>query len=300
VIQSDDPTWWSGDPVDDLGSSSSGRKIKAKVNAKRRLLMVTVVPLDSDAKDQERLVTLRDVGARERELKEAQERKTSVEELCACVAHEIRNPLTGIRTTVQYVVTKLEETDPRAGELSEVLKEMDRIEEIIGDLLKFGRPAEFTKEKSDLNQLLGRVLDSLDAQCKQAEVEVRRNFQNDLPQFSFSCDNMQQVLLNLLRNAIEAMPEGGRLKVTTTLREWKSDREPHAEVFISDTGHGIPEDLLDSIFKPFFTTRHNGTGLGLAISLGIVRAHGGTMTARNRLGGGTTFRISLPLSEEKA
>ena len=183
--------------------------------------------------------------------------------------------------------------------LTAVLKEMDRIEEIIGDLLRFGRPAEFSMVEADLNDLVGRILDSVEAQCSDSDVEIRRNLATELPPFAFSPDNLQQVLLNLVRNSLESMPEGGRLKVTTSRRQFRSDRAPEAEIFVSDTGHGIPGDLLEDIFKPFFTTRSNGTGLGLPISLGIVRAHGGRMTARSRSGGGTTFRISLPLTQEE-
>jgi len=299
VIQSDDPTWCSTDPVDQLGTPTIGREIKARVGGKKRGLRVALYPMEEEGADRGRLVTVRDVGAKEHDLDEAQDYKASLEELCACVAHEIRNPLTGIRTTVQFVGSKLAE-NPFAGELAEVLKEMDRIEEIIGDLLRFGRPSEFTKETGDLNALVARVLDSMEPQLKAGEVEVRRNFSTEIPEFEFSPDNLQQVLLNLVRNALEAMPEGGRLKVTTTLRTYRSERGAAAEVFVSDTGHGIPEGLLEDVFKPFFTTRHNGTGLGLPISLGIVRAHGGRMTARNRTPRGATFRISLPVGGREA
>jgi signal transduction histidine kinase len=137
----------------------------------------------------------------------------------------------------------------------------------------------------------------MESQLAEAEIEVKRNLSPDLPAFVFSPDGIQQVLLNLLRNAIEAMPQGGRLKVTSTLRRFRSGRPPAAEIFVSDTGHGIPDDVLGNIFKPFFTTRHNGTGLGLPISHGIVRAHGGRIYARNRTPAGATFRISLPLGD---
>jgi two-component system sensor kinase FixL len=113
-----------------------------------------------------------------------------------------------------------------------------------------------------------------------------------------SPDNIQQVMHNLIRNALEAMPEGGKLKVGTVVRRFRSDRPAEAEIVISDTGHGIPEDLLGNIFKPFFTTRHNGTGLGLPITSSIVRAHGGRIVARNRAQGGASFRVSLPLDRE--
>jgi PAS domain S-box-containing protein len=299
VVRSEDPTWWSTDPVDRLGAPAGDRRLKARIKGRRRLLRVGVYPLRDGDEDVGTLLTLRDSRSSERDPLEEKAYLDSLGELSACVAHEIRNPLTGVRTTVQFVDSKLDPEDARHEDLQEVVKELDRIEQIIGDLLLFGRPVEGHKVRTDLNALVSRVLDSMESQFKEAEIEVKRNLSPDLPAFVFSPDNLQQVLLNLIRNSLEAMPEGGRLRVTTTLRRFRSGRPPAAEIFVSDTGHGIPDDLLDQIFKPFFTTRHNGTGLGLPISTNIVRGHGGRLTARNRREGGATFRVSLPLDREE-
>lgn len=301
VIRSEDTTWWSTDPVDRLGSPTVGRKLKARIKGALRNLRVGVFPLVHGDAGAGTLVTVRDGRVTDRDPHEEKDHLTSLGELSACVAHEIRNPLTGIRTTVQFVDSKMEENDPRHEDLQEVIKEIDRIEKIIENLLLFARPVEGTRTLADLNAVLTRVLDSMEGAFTEGEIEVKRNFSDDLPEFRFSPDNLQQVVLNLIRNAVEAMPEGGKLKITTTQRRFRSGRTSAAEIFISDTGHGIPEDLLGNIFKPFFTTRHNGTGLGLPISASIIRAHGGRMYARNRAHGGATFRISLPLvTEEKA
>jgi two-component system sensor histidine kinase HydH len=301
IIKTDDPTWCSTDPVDRLGAPSIGQKLEARINGSRRLLRVGVYPLQDEENPAGALVTVRDARASDSDPEEEKDHLTSLGELSACVAHEIRNPLTGIRTTVQFVDSKLGEDDARREDLREVITEIDRIEQIIEDLLMFARPVEGNRVMTDLNALVGRVLDSMQAQFEEAEVEVRRNLSPDLTPFVLSPDNMQQVVLNLVRNALEAMTEGGKLTVTTTLRRFRSGRPPVAELFVSDTGHGIPDDLLDSIFKPFFTTRHNGTGLGLPITVSIVRAHDGRISARNRAHGGATFRVVLPLeNEEKA
>jgi signal transduction histidine kinase len=297
IIRTDDPTWFSTDPVDRLGAPSIGRKLKARVGGARRHLRVGVYPIRGGEEEAGLLVTVRDARAADRDPHEKKDHLTSLGELSACVAHEIRNPLTGIRTTVQFVDSKLDPEDPKHEDLQEVIGEIDRIEQIIGDLLLFARPAEGNKITADLNALINRVLDSMETQFQEAEVEVRRNLAPELTPFVFSPDSLQQVLHNLIRNALEAMPEGGKLRVTSTLRRFRSDRSPAAEIFVSDTGHGIPEDLMDSIFKPFFTTRHNGTGLGLPITASIVRGHGGLIYARNRPQGGATFRISLPLHQ---
>jgi PAS domain S-box-containing protein len=299
VIKSDDSTWCSLDPVDRLGSPGIGQKLRARVGGRRRLLKVGVYPLEDGEDQVGMLVTLRDSRTTERDPQEEQDHLTSLGELSACVAHEIRNPLTGVRTTVQFVSSKLDAEDTRREDLQEVIKELDRIEQIIGDLLMFARPVESHKVKTDLNAVVTRVLESMGSQLETAEVEPRLNLSPAIPPFVFSPDNLQQVLLNLIRNALEAMPEGGRLKVSTALRRFPSGRIPAAEIFVSDTGHGIPEDLLDQIFKPFFTTRANGTGLGLPISASIIRGHGGRIHARNRRQGGAVFRISLPLIQEE-
>jgi signal transduction histidine kinase len=296
IVKAEDPHWLSTDPVDRLGTPRSGRKLKAKVAGAKRVLRVGVWPLGEEGSDQGMLVSLRD-GRGESDPEEVKDHLTSLGELSACVAHEIRNPLTGIRTTVQFVTSKLEAEDPRREPLGEVIAEIDRIEQFIEDLLVFARPAEVNRAEGDLNSLLTRVLDAMTPQFEEAEVEVRRNLSPEVPPFRFSPDAMQQVAQNLLRNAMEAMPEGGKIRVTTTLRRFRSGRPPIVELFVSDSGHGIPEALHDQIFKPFFTTRPAGTGLGLPISASIVRAHGGRIAARNRAGGGATFRVILPLED---
>lgn len=297
VVKAEDPHWLSTDPVDRLGTPRSGRRLKAKVAGARRVLRVGVWPLGQEGGDQGMLVSVRD-GRGESDPEEVKDHLTSLGELSACVAHEIRNPLTGIRTTVQFVTSKLAATDPQREPLGEVIAEIDRIEQFIEDLLLFARPAEVTRAKGDLNALLGRVLDAMAPQFEEAKVEVRRAFSPEVPPLSLSPDAMQQVAQNLLRNAMEAMPEGGKIRITTTLRRFRSGRMV-VELFVSDTGHGIPEDLHDQIFKPFFTTRPSGTGLGLPISASIIRAHGGRIAARNRAGGGTTFRVTLPVEDGK-
>jgi PAS domain S-box-containing protein len=297
VVKAEDANWLSTDPVDRLGTPRSGRKLKARVNGARRLLRVGVWPLGEEGAVTGMLVSVRDSRA-ETDPQEVKDHLTSLGELSACVAHEIRNPLTGIRTTVQFVNSKLDPADPHRETLGEIITEIDRIEQFIEDLLIFARPAEVTRVSGDLNGLLTRVLDAMAPQFEEAEVEVRRSLSPEIPAFAFSLDALQQVIQNLLRNAVEAMPEGGKLRVTSTFRRFRSDRPPTAEIFVSDSGHGIPEALLDQIWKPFFTTRPNGTGLGLPISASIVRAHGGRIGARNSAGGGAAFRVTLPISEE--
>ena len=222
------------------------------------------------------------------------ERLISLGELSARVAHEIRNPLTGVRTTVQFVASKLRTGDSRREDLDDVLKELDRIEQIITDLLLFARPQAGRPVPTDLREVVEKVLDNVALRVEDAGVDVERELDPEapLPQVLVDPDMAQQVVLNLIINALQAMPEGGTLRVSIGLRRTRY-KKAYVDVSITDSGPGIPEDVKEKIFDPFFTTRSMGTGLGLSISLQIAREHGGNLTARN-LTQGATFRFSLP------
>ena len=225
------------------------------------------------------------------------DRLVSLGELSAYVAHEIRNPLTGIRTTVQFVASKFKPRDARREDLDDVIQELDRIEQIITGLLMFARPPQARSQACDLHQVVERTLDLLDLQLRDAQVKVTRELADDLPLVIADPDLLQQVFLNLCLNAIQAMPEGGALTLTTGVRRYRT-RRSLVDVSVTDTGVGIPKQLMEKIFDPFFTTRSMGTGLGLPISVQIVRDAGGVITARNNPGGGATLRVSLPVPAE--
>jgi PAS domain S-box-containing protein len=227
------------------------------------------------------------------------DRLVSLGELSAYVAHEIRNPLTGIRTTVQFVGSKFKRRDPRREDLEDVIKELDRIEQIITGLLMFAKPPAARPRPSDLRQVLDKTLDMIDHQLGDARVKLVREYADDLPVIDADPDLLQQAFLNLCLNAIQAMPEGGELHVTTELRRYRT-RRSMADVSFRDTGVGIPRELMEKIFDPFFTTRSMGTGLGLPITLQIVREAGGRVTARNNANGGATLRVSFPVPPEPA
>lgn len=224
------------------------------------------------------------------------DRFASVGELSAVIAHEIRNPLTGIRTTIQYVASKMTEGDNLRSDLRDSIKELDRIEQFTTDLLQFARPKSMVLESEDLTPILTQVLDNLDQHFKAAGITVKRDLAEGLPPIPLDPDAVQQVFLNMILNAIEAMPDGGQFRVSSSARRYRSKQA--VEVAFHDTGCGIPEEVLDKIFDPFFTTRPNGTGLGLSISLQIIKEHGARINMRNRAGGGATFRLSFPVPVE--
>lgn len=232
----------------------------------------------------------------EEELYADRDRLMSLGELSASVAHEIRNPLTGIRTTVQFVQSKLGKGHPARTELDDVLKELDRIDQIITELLLFARPQPVRSGAIDANALVQKTLDAMSGRIEEAGVQVKPALHEPLPEIVGDADMLGQVLFNLVANAIESMRGGGELRVASSVRRSPSGKQ-RVNLFFSDRGSGVDESITGKIFNPFFTTRSLGTGLGLSVSQQIVRAHGGNITFRNRRAGGATFRVSLPVAE---
>jgi len=229
------------------------------------------------------------------EFQEYMNRLVSLGELSACVAHEIRNPLTGVRTTVQFVQSKLPPSDATRRDLDDIIKELDRIEQIITDLLLFARPQKGKPVKTDLHVVLEKVLDNLSYQIASSGINVEKRFNPDLPPVKVDPDLIQQVFLNIVLNAVQAMPDGGELQLGTALRKWRTRRT--VEVSVCDSGSGIPEENLPRLFDPFFTTRSMGTGLGLSISQQIVSQYGGSIRAKNGPKGGAMFTVRIPLRD---
>ncbi len=275
------------------GESGRGpREIRGSVADREVLMRYSVRALGDTGGVLIRVEDLVDADSEEEVFRNT-ERLISLGELSARVAHEIRNPLTGVRTTVQFVTSKMRAGDSRRDDLNDVLKELDRIEQIITDLLLFARPQAARPVPTDVREVLDKVLDNLDMRCKEASVEVARDYDEELPNVLIDPDMAQQVFLNLGINALQAMPDGGVLKVGTGLRRTRS-KKSYVDVVVADSGPGIPDEVKEKMFDPFFTTRSMGTGLGLSISLQIAREHGGNLTARNSAQGGAVFKFSLP------
>jgi two-component system sensor histidine kinase HydH len=295
VIKTADDRWISTDPVDTLGTN---REIEAEVAGEELELLTTPLELRSPSGETLGTLVLLD-NASEVEIDDAQrtDRLAALGELSACVAHEIRNPLTGIRTTVQFIGSKFEQDDARRQDIEDIIRELDRIEQIITDMLLFARPPIGKPDVIDANEIVSGALDSLTLQMERANIASEKKLVGDLPAISFDPDLLYQVFLNILLNAIEAMPDGGRIKVRTSSRKLRS-RKTMVDIRFTDGGCGIDREHKEKIFAPFFTTRPKGTGLGLPISLQIVRAHGGTITARNNPKAGATFRVSVPAISE--
>lgn len=212
----------------------------------------------------------------------------------AGVAHEIRNPLTAVKMLIYALRDDLAATDEKRDDLNVIMKEIERIERFVQNFLEFARPPNPHLAPVDLNALIRETLVLLAPRLRQNHVEVSEVYNRRLGSISADADQIKQVVMNLVLNAVEAMPQGGSLKVSTQKNETTEEKN-FVEICISDTGTGIPAGLLDNLFDPFVTGRAEGTGLGLAIAHQIITRHGGWIEARNNPSGGATFVVSFPV-----
>jgi two-component system, NtrC family, sensor kinase len=219
-----------------------------------------------------------------------QEKMVSIGRLSAGVAHEINNPLTTILTSSMLLQEDTSKDSPLYQELEIISNETLRCRKIVKSLLDFARQNKSSKKACDLNNVINESYLLTRKQAAFGDIKVQTDLEDNLPKVNIDEDQIQQTLINLILNAIEATPSGG----TVTLKSRYFPEKDMIEVIISDTGVGIPPENIDSIFEPFFTTRDNGTGLGLSISLGIIEQHCGKILVQSDPGMGTQFTIQLP------
>jgi signal transduction histidine kinase len=217
-------------------------------------------------------------------------------EIAAGITHEIRNPLTVVHGYVQLLSLKASADESRQEIYSLILDEINRTNEIISDFLRLSRPAKPDKTMVQLNEVAGGAASLIYGEALRSNVNINLQLDPDLPETALDREQMMQILLNLSANAIQAMPDGGTLSVATSYNK----RNNQVEAAISDSGHGIPRELLEKIFSPFYTTRESGTGLGLAITHSIVLAHGGQITVESQPGAGSCFRLYFPVRQDCA
>jgi signal transduction histidine kinase len=231
------------------------------------------------------------LAARERELRaqgEAllrSERLAAIGRIAAQITHEIRNPLSSISLNAE----ELGERAPQARDLCDaIVREVDRLAGITEEYLRFARLPKPQLQRADVNETLRDLLDFVRPELEAGGVELTVSLASGLPRVLADVAQLRQLLLNLLRNAREAMPAGGELLVASR------GSEGAVEIQVKDGGPGIPPERMARIFDPFFTTKARGTGLGLAMAQEIAQEHGGQLSCESAVGEGTTFTLRLP------
>ncbi len=294
------------------------------------VLEVAIVPLRDDRGEQiGALATFTDVTSMHRleEEKRRLDRLASLGEMAASVAHEVRNPLASIKISVQMLMDDLAgfagnaagsswDIEETKESVSIVLKEVERLDSIVRDLLLFARPRQLHRVPCNLVELSEQVLHVMQWQCAEAGVEVHRVY-HPVPTIQVDIAQIEQVLFNLYMNAVQAMTDGGVLTVACqVIPVTQASHHPantassgsavlgsyhgqHAwlELSVSDTGNGIAPELVERIFQPFFTTKAHGIGLGLPITRRLIEDHHGCLLVESQLGYGATFSVRLPLNE---
>ena len=217
------------------------------------------------------------------------DRLSALGELSAGMAHEIRNPLGSIKGAVEILKDDYAPEDAKYEFIQILLKETDRLNSILQEFLSFAKPKQPEFQRADLNDSVESVLTLTSQQARKAGVRIEKYLDPGIGEQSLDAGLLKQAMLNLILNAIQAMPGGGVLSVETR-------RQAGAiEIRIADTGTGIPEENRKKLFSPFFTTRKNGTGLGLAITYRIIENHHGRIDVASEPGKGTTFTIKIPI-----
>jgi signal transduction histidine kinase len=217
------------------------------------------------------------------------EKLAALGQLAAGIAHEIRNPLTSINILIHSLRENLPSHDAQGEDLRVIEEEIDRINDIIDQFLRFAKPASPLLEKAEIIPIFEETLQLLKPQIERRSISVQREFRS-LPPVTIDQEQMKQAVLNLLLNAIQAMPEGGRLRVIGMM----PDDHHWIRFSIQDSGIGIPPEHMGRLFDPFFTTKEGGIGLGLSIAHRIIDQHHGKIEVESTPGKGTAFTIWLP------
>lgn len=217
------------------------------------------------------------------------ERLAHLGTMVATVSHEIKSPLGIVRSTAEILEKRIKKVAPGSEHLARIIiDETSRLNDIVMEFLDFARPQEPKLKSGNVNELLEKVLGFLSHKLREQNIELVKDLAVDLPQVSFDQDQLYRALLNILINAMQAMPEGGRLQVRSLV-----GNKGKVVIAITDNGIGMAEEKTEKIFKPFFTDKHKGTGLGLSITKNIIDGHKGEIHIESALHEGTTFFISL-------
>ncbi len=224
------------------------------------------------------------------------DRLATLGELSAGAAHEIRNPLTSIRSSIQFLKRKL--NDPGDIEMAnDLISEVDRINEIIEGMLSFAKPQPLKKENTLLKTILLQTIQLVSNTARKKEIEISLNYQAEREDIFGDPGQLKQLFLNIIMNSIQAIETlPGKVEINVVFSKGENKYTPMYLIEITDNGEGISNENIDKIFDPFYTTKNEGTGLGLSISYGIISQHGGDIEFFSKPGSGTKVKIRIPLN----
>lgn len=261
------------------------------------LLNITELPKCEKNIEGEVLIVFSDLSEKklmEKEIIRTEKLKV-IGELSASFAHEIRNPLTTIRGFIQLMDVNDHSSDFEKKYYKVILHEIDRINGIVGDLMGMAKPnGDREYLPSNINILLDDIILLYDGQSSLNNVRIIKHIDDNIPTFFTYASKLKQVFINIIKNAFEAMPNGGNLIIQTKFIK----AESAVEVMLSDNGIGMDEKTLSAMKKPFYTTKETGTGLGMPMCYLIIEDLGGSISVKSKIGQGTSFRITLPIDNE--
>jgi PAS domain S-box-containing protein len=247
------------------------------------------------------IIMFRDIteAKKSKEIIRRMDRLSSLGQLSAGIAHEIRNPLSGIKLNLQMLSKKI--MDPESIEkISDSLEGIGRINNLIKSVLSFARPAAPKFKRDYLQRVFKDTVSIMESQLKRKKIRVTMDLPAAVPAISFDENQIRQVFVNLLLNAVEGMPDGGTIKITGSIDDYEPGKPGLFRLVISDNGVGIRHDLLPKIFDPFFTTKPEGTGLGLSIVHKILEQHKAIIEVESSEGGGAAFTLTFPMNAVEA
>jgi two-component system NtrC family sensor kinase len=231
------------------------------------------------------------------------ERLAAIGQLAAGVAHEINNPLGGISNCLKLISTKINKPNPKPKDFKDSIKylrtseqELNRCIRIIRNFLSFSKRPNLNPVVTNINTVISELIALIEPQAKVQNIMISKELKSDLPQLMVDAQQLHQALMNIILNSLEAMPQGGKLKV----RSGYDQKDEAVKIEITDTGYGIPEENLPYLFEPFFSFRPEGkgTGLGLSIVYEVIDEHNGSIELESEVGKGTTFTVKLPIHKE--
>ncbi len=278
-----------------------GREFALQGSGVTRIVAISLSALLSEDKIAGTIIHIEDIT--EKRKKETQLRRAeslaALTTLAAGVAHEINNPLASIAIRIQLLEklilggSKTTEVPAMTKHLGVIKEEIDRLKHIVVDFLFAVRPMDIQLLSGEIGPVIDELVELIQPEAERSGIDIRVNLEKDLPMILMDRRHLKQALLNLIQNAMAAMPSGGTLNLSA------AHVNDELRLTVSDTGTGIPEELLTKIFEPYFTTKKNGTGLGLTITFKIIKEHSGEISLESKEGRGSAFTIHLPVPQKE-